>query len=68
MKKAVFLSLLLLPALLRAQTTASPRATLVFTHATVIDATGAVAEPDMTVIITGDRTESNSGARSAYRG
>jgi imidazolonepropionase-like amidohydrolase len=28
---------------------------LVFTHATVIDATGAPAQPDVTVVITGDR-------------
>jgi len=31
---------------------------LVFTHATVIDATGAPAQPDMTVVITGDRITS----------
>ncbi|MHC4560056.1 MAG: ankyrin repeat domain-containing protein [Planctomycetota bacterium] len=31
--------------------------TLVFTHVTVIDATGAPAQPDMTVVIKGDRIE-----------
>ena len=31
--------------------------TLVFTHATVIDATGAPAKPDMTVVVRGDRIE-----------
>ena len=36
---------------------------LVFTHVTVIDATGAPAHPDMTVVITGDRISKigNSG-------
>ncbi|MFC1636683.1 ankyrin repeat domain-containing protein [Planctomycetota bacterium] len=31
--------------------------TLVFTHVTVIDATGAPAKPDMTVVVRGDRIE-----------
>jgi len=48
----------------------SPRATapsLVFTHVTVIDATGAPAKPDMTVAIAGDRIAAigNSGEMAA---
>ncbi len=57
MKKIPLFLLLLLPALLAqsqpsSQTQAKP---LVFTHVTVIDATGAAAKPDMTVVVTGDR-------------
>src|SRR5262245_40821443 len=37
-----------------AQQSAQPKA-IVLTHVTVIDATGAPAKPDMTVVITGDR-------------
>ncbi|MGH6884760.1 MAG: amidohydrolase family protein, partial [Geminicoccales bacterium] len=33
----------------------TPPASLAFTHVTVIDATGAAAQPDMTVVIAGDR-------------
>lgn len=55
-KLAAFLSLLLPPILLLSQRQNSPQPTsLVFTHITVIDATGAPAQPDMTVVITGDR-------------
>ena len=57
MKKAFVLALLLaLAAFLFAQTRQStqPQA-LVFTHVTVIDATGAPGKPDMTVVITGNR-------------
>lgn len=46
----------LLLSLFAAQKT--PRAqqkTLVLTHVTVIDATGAAAKPDVTLIVTGDR-------------
>src|SRR5262245_39988436 len=34
---------------------AAPSRPLVFTHATVIDMTGAAARPDMTVVVVGDR-------------
>jgi imidazolonepropionase-like amidohydrolase len=55
----IFSSLLLtilLPSLIVAQTKAVPQSQLlVFTHVTVIDATGALPMPDMTVVITGDR-------------
>jgi len=45
-----------LPAVLFGQAnTQSQRKPLVFSHITVIDATGASAKPDMTVVITGDR-------------
>jgi imidazolonepropionase-like amidohydrolase len=57
MKKASMLPLLLgLAALLfaQAQQSTQPRP-LVLTHVTVIDATGAPAKPEMTVVITGDR-------------
>jgi imidazolonepropionase-like amidohydrolase len=57
MKKVLPVLLLLLsPAVLPAQSPASSRPkALVFTHVTVVDATGAPAQPDMTVVITGDR-------------
>ena len=57
MKKVVpVLQLLLLPAMLYAQPPQSSQPKpLVFTHVTVIDATGTPARPDMTVLITGDR-------------
>jgi imidazolonepropionase-like amidohydrolase len=55
MKKLFPLLLLLaLPALPSPQPPQAPRP-LVFTHVTVIDATGAPAQPDMTVVIRGDR-------------
>ena len=57
MKKFVALLLsTLLPAVLHAQPPQGdqPRP-LVFTHVMVIDATGAPAKPDMTVVVTGDR-------------
>lgn len=55
-KVNVFLSSLVLiaPALLAAQPQAEPKS-LVFTHVTVIDATGAAAKPDMMVVIAGGR-------------
>ena len=37
------------------QELASNRRPLAFTHVTVIDATGAPAQPDMTVMVSGDR-------------
>ncbi len=47
---------ILLPSLVVAQTKAIPQSQpLVFTHVTVIDATGAPPMPDMTVVITGNR-------------
>lgn len=54
--KKLFLTLLLLalPALASAQPSQAPRP-VVFTHVTVIDATGAPARSDMTVVLTGDR-------------
>ena len=57
MKKAFVLPLLLLlAALLFVQARHSTQPTpLVFTHVTVIDATGAPAKPEMTVVITGGR-------------
>lgn len=58
MKDIFALALTLLTAVLpaTAQTTVrTPTQSLVFTHVTVIDATGAPPMPDMTVVITGDR-------------
>ena len=54
--KKLFLAVLLLalPALPLAQPPQTPRP-LVFTHVTVLDMTGAPAQPDMAVVITGDR-------------
>jgi imidazolonepropionase-like amidohydrolase len=54
--KKPFLALLLLtlPALSSPQPPQTPRP-LVFTHVTVLDMTGAPAQPDMAVVITGDR-------------
>ncbi|HAF12867.1 MAG TPA: hypothetical protein DCK93_13635 [Blastocatellia bacterium] len=50
------LLIILAPAPLVAQTTDGLRSQpFVFTHVTVIDATGASAKPDMTVVIIGDR-------------
>ncbi|HCX29032.1 MAG TPA: hypothetical protein DHU55_04555 [Blastocatellia bacterium] len=50
------LLIILAPAPLVAQTTDGLRSQpFVFTHVTVIDATGATAKPDMTVVIIGDR-------------
>lgn len=57
----VALLLLALPARPSAQTSQNPHP-LVFTHVTVIDATGAPAQPDMTVVIRGNRiTELGKG-------
>ncbi len=39
------------------QEASSGQTALVFTHVTVIDATGAPAKPDMTVVVRGDRIE-----------
>ena len=57
MKTRIVPSLVLMfPALLAAQTGQPSNATpLAFTHVTVIDATGSPAQPDMSVLITGDR-------------
>lgn len=55
MRRTATFPLLLLPALLWAQTPADLPRALVFTHVTVIDATGDAARPDMTMVITGDR-------------
>ncbi|MGH9845849.1 MAG: amidohydrolase family protein [Blastocatellia bacterium] len=60
MKKIALFLLCVLPALLSAQSQAptqsqSQAPPLVFTHVTVIDATGAPARPDMTVVIANDR-------------
>ena len=55
--KKVFMSALLAlvtMSLANAQQSAQPKA-IALTHVTVIDATGAPAKPDMTVVITGDR-------------
>jgi cytosine/adenosine deaminase-related metal-dependent hydrolase len=50
---ALFLVLAVVPSV---QAQQEPQAKpLVFTHVTVIDATGAPAQPDMTVVITKDR-------------
>ena len=53
------LGLLLLPLLLwslvAAETARTKSMTLAITHVTVIDATGARARPDMTVLIVGNR-------------
>jgi imidazolonepropionase-like amidohydrolase len=56
MKKVLlFLLVWLLPVELFAQQGDNKQKALVFTHATVIDATGAPAKPDMTVVIKGGR-------------
>jgi len=56
MKKTILSLLFLLPTLVPAQPQPPAQAKpLVFTHVTVIDATGAPAKPDMTVVMTGDR-------------
>lgn len=56
MKKSGVFLLFLLPFFLLVQVQpASQAQSLAFTHVTVIDATGTAAQPDMTVIITGDR-------------
>ena len=59
MKKVLLLLLVwLLPVGLFAQQgDNNQQKALVFTHVTVIDATGAPAEPDMTVVVRGDRIE-----------
>src|SRR5713226_3340483 len=54
MRKALVFFALAVPAWLRAQPGTTP-GLLVFTHVTVIDCTGAPEQPDMTVVITGDR-------------
>jgi imidazolonepropionase-like amidohydrolase len=62
---------ILLPPLVFAQTKPVPQSqTLVFTHVTVIDATGAPAMPDMTVVVTGGRITQigGSGAVNIPRG
>jgi hypothetical protein len=51
----VGLLLCLLPLLSFAQSAPAPAKSLVFTRVTVIDATGAEAKPEMTVIVTGGR-------------
>ncbi|MGH9873514.1 MAG: amidohydrolase family protein, partial [Pyrinomonadaceae bacterium] len=68
MKKLTFFLLLMPLALLPAQSrpTSQPPSqakALVFTHVTVIDATGAEARPEMTVVITGDRITALGAAR-----
>ena len=56
MNRLVFLSILVLPAPLIAQPEQKPQPKpLAITHVTVIDCTGKPAQPDMTVIITGER-------------
>jgi hypothetical protein len=57
MKQAFTLLLLVtLPGLVSAQPKQNPQSIpLVFTHVTVIDATGAPAKPDMTLVVVGDR-------------
>ncbi|MFQ5925849.1 MAG: amidohydrolase family protein [Terriglobia bacterium] len=55
-KTSALLLLFVLPDLLLVQSEKNPpQKSLVFTHLTVIDATGAPAQPDTTVVITGDR-------------
>jgi len=56
MKKLALFLLCLLPSLLSAQSTHPAQVKpLIITHVTVIDATGAAAKPDMTVVIAGER-------------
>lgn len=56
MNKYVFLSFLVLPPLLFAQPQQeAQQKPPVITHVAVIDATGAATQPDMTVVISGDR-------------
>ena len=47
--------LLLLSSLIAQPTSSRHLQVLIFTHVTVIDVTGALAKPDMSVVITGDR-------------
>jgi hypothetical protein len=56
MKTCALFLVLVMPAVCKAQdaTTAGQRP-LAFTHVTVIDATGAPAKPDMTVVVSGNR-------------
>jgi cytosine/adenosine deaminase-related metal-dependent hydrolase len=55
-RRVKLIALLWLPAVLMTQVSLrSQSPSLVLTHVTVIDATGAPAKPDMTVIVTGDR-------------
>jgi imidazolonepropionase-like amidohydrolase len=55
MRRASFLPLVLLPAVLHAQPEQPPSKPIAFTHVTVIDTTGAPALSDQTVVVTGDR-------------
>jgi len=56
MKKLLLFLLLILPTLPPAQSRSQLQSRpLVFTHVTIIDATGAAAKPEMTVVLTGDR-------------
>jgi imidazolonepropionase-like amidohydrolase len=58
MKKVLLFLLVWLPVgLVAQQGDNNQQKTLVFTHVTVIDATGAPAKPDMTVVVRGDRIE-----------
>ena len=60
MRKVLLLTILvgLLPVgLFALQGDNNQQKTLVFTHVTVIDATGAPAKTDMTVVVRGDRIE-----------
>jgi hypothetical protein len=50
-----FIVALLLPTSSFCQSTQNPAPSLVFTHVTVIDATGAPARRDMTVVVSGER-------------
>ena len=66
MKKTLsFAAVLVVAALqfVQARQSTQPKS-LVFTHVTVIDATGAPARAEMTVVITGDRISELGSART----
>ena len=76
MRSLTFLPLILLPSLLLAGPEhAPPPKPLAIVHVTVIDATGAAAQPELTVVITGHRisalgktiAELTSGSDAAMR-
>src|SRR5579863_7063771 len=60
MKKnvALLFLLFLLPSIVSPQTSGTAQKALTLTHVTVIDTTGGPAQPDMTVVIRGDRIAS----------
>src|ERR1700685_4601713 len=58
---------LALPSLNAQPSPVAKQPALVLTHVTVIDATGAAAKPDVTVIITGDRIHQIASSQKVQR-